>query len=569
MNPQREYQIKEPSRGPTALRAAAALSAPRPVPASRARGYVDSGYWDDRSLRDGIEAASSTRPDGIALMDESGPMTWAALASGISSGVRRLAASGVGPGRAAILMAGNTVEGVVAYHSLLRVGATAVLLDRRCGRRDLRIALDSLPVPVSAVLLPASEAPRLDGELGGVATIRLGELTGASRPTEAVPEWSEPDRNAVAVVLFTSGTTSRPKGVTHSLNTLTSGARNMAATTGAGESSVIYLVSPLTGITGVMQMHLAADCHSTLALDDAFEPERSLRRINDCGATILGGAPVIVERLVAVADSWGDRVGLRTLALGGTLLPRAFLERIAEQYGIDVIRVYGSSEAPNATGRLPGPNSAEQLIDDGALMPGTEVRVGSSEHPQEGLLRGPAVMLGYLDEAHNGEAYEGEWLRTGDLVDVTGGRLTVIGRLKEIVNRSGFKISLAEIDSALLDQPGIVECAAFGVPDQETGEHLAVAVVAGDGVDVTLDDVLGHLRAAGVATRKLPEQMVLWDERLPRTASGKVVRSRLTMDAPSKRSMFVARLRSRPGLPNVHPTAPGPNTAPNHPEEQA
>jgi acyl-CoA synthetase (AMP-forming)/AMP-acid ligase II len=569
MNQQGEEPITESWARPTGLRRpTTAVGVPRPVSASRARGYAAGGYWDDRSLPDGIEAAASRKPEGVALIDDRAEVTWAALAGRVAAGASRLADVGLGPGTAAILLAGNTLEGVVAYHSLLRVGATAVLLDRRCGARDLRLALDS--VPVSVVLLPPAEEQRLGGELGEQATIRLGELIRVTGPDGGVSRWREPDRHAPAVVLFTSGTTSRPKGVTHSLNTLTSGARNMAVTTGADESSVIYLVSPLTSITGVMQMHLAADCHSTLVLDDAFEPERSLNRINDCGATVLGGAPVIVERLIAVADARDDTgVALRTLALGGTLLPRAFLERVAQQYGIDVVRVYGSSEAPNATGRLPGSFSPEQLIDDGALMPGTEVRVGSSQHPQEGLLRGPGVMLGYLDEADNREAYEGEWLRSGDLVDVTEGRLTVIGRLKEIVNRNGFKISLSELDAALLGAPGIEEGAGFGVPDQDTGEHLAVAVVLQVGAQVTLETVLDHLGAQGLATRKLPEQMVIWDEPLPRTASGKVIRARLSMDAPSKRSMFGPRLRSMSITSSPEPTAPGRSAVPKHPEEQA
>jgi acyl-CoA synthetase (AMP-forming)/AMP-acid ligase II len=331
----------------------------------------------------------------------------------------------------------------------------------------------------------------------------------------------------------------------------------MAITTEAGESSVIYLVSPLTSITGVMQMHLAADCHSTLVLDDDFEPERSLDRINRCGATILGGAPVIVERLIAVADSRADpHVALRTLALGGTMLPRAFLERIMKRYGIDVIRVYGSSEAPNATGRLPGNDARRRLEDDGALMPGAEVRVGSLVHRQEGLLRGPGVMLGYLHEVDNDEAYEGEWFRSGDLIEVAGDRLTVIGRLKEIVNRNGFKVSLNEIDAALADFPGLKEWAGFGLPDRDTGEHLAVAVVPEAGVDVTLGDLLEHLRAGGLSTRKLPEEVVVWDEALPRTPSGKVVRSRLTMDASSKRSMLVERLQPGASSPSAGSRAP-------------
>jgi acyl-CoA synthetase (AMP-forming)/AMP-acid ligase II len=522
-----------------------AVSAHRPVPARRAESYVAGGFWDDRRLGDGIEATAAHRPDGTALMDDRGSvLTGAALAGRVAAAASRLAELGLGPGRAAVLVAGNTVEGVVAYHGLLRVGATAVLLDRRCGASDLRVALASTAARL--VILPRGEAGRLGPEVDPVERAGLEDIAAGGRPARRRLDWQEPDRNATAVVLFTSGTTSRPKGVTHSLNTLTSGARNMAATTGADHLSVIYLISPLTSITGVMQMHLAADCGATLVLDDAFEPEASLDRINGCGATILGGAPVIVERLVGVADARGDtRVALRTLALGGTMLPQAFLERIQTQYGIDVIRVYGSSEAPNATGRLPGEGSAGPLTDDGALMPGTEIRVGSSAHPQEGLLRGPGVMLGYLDEADNEEAYEDDWFRSGDLVEVTEGRLTVVGRLKEVVNRNGFKISLGEIDSALLDLPGSDECASFAVPDRDTGERLAVAVVARAGSEVTLGAVLEHLRARGLATRKLPEQLVVWDEPLPRTPSGKIVRTRLTMEASVKRSSFATRLRSR------------------------
>jgi acyl-CoA synthetase (AMP-forming)/AMP-acid ligase II len=190
-------------------------------------------------------------------------------------------------------------------------------------------------------------------------------------------------------------------------------------------------------------------------------------------------------------------------------------------------------------------------VDDGALMPGSEVRVGSRAHPQEGLLRGPGVMLGYLHEVDNDEAYEGEWFRSGDLVEVADDRLTVVGRLKEIVNRNGFKISLNEIDAALVEFPGLKEWAGFGLPDRETGEHLAVAVVPEDGVDVTLGDLLDHLRAGGLSTRKLPEEVVVWDEALPRTASGKVVRSRLTMDASSKRSMCVERLQTGAHSPSA------------------
>jgi len=509
------------------------------VAADRAARYRADGQWDDRGLADGIETAASRRPDTLAIADNERRLTYSELERSVAVGLSMLRSAGLESGRGAVIIAGNTVDAVVAYHALLRVGATIVVLDRRCGAADVRHALDVLSAAL--VVVPSGERERLVAGLT-LDVIRLEAFGAAS---EEVPQrqWSEPDRDAAAVVLFTSGTTSRPKGVLHSLNTLTAGATNMARITGADEGSVLYLVSPVTSITGVMQMHLAADMHATLVLDDQFEPDASLDRINSVGATLLGGAPVIAERLLRAAERRETRsVALRTLALGGAMLPRPLLELATDEYGIEIARVYGSSEAPNFTGSVPDDDRRHRLADDGALMPGSEVRVGSRNHQQEGVLRGPGVFLGYVDPEDNAAAFEGDWYRTGDLVEVHNGRLTVIGRLKEVVNRNGLKVSLNEIDAALAGLPGALEHAAFGMPDPSTGERLVVAVQPEHGARVTLEDVVGHLLGQGLARRKLPEELVIWDGPLPRTASGKVVRSRLVMEAPAKRSERAERL---------------------------
>ena len=158
------------------------------------------------------------------------------------------------------------------------------------------------------------------------------------------------------------------------------------------------------------------------------------------------------------------------------MLPRPLLEQATDAFGIEIARVYGSSEASCATGSVPEDDREHRLADDGVLMPGTEVRIGSANSPQEGLLRGPCVMLGYVDPDDDAAAFEDGWFRTGDLVEVHDGRLAVVGRLKEVVNRNGLKISLTEIDAALAAMPDLDEYACFAAPDPDTGERLALAV---------------------------------------------------------------------------------------------
>jgi len=422
---------------------------------------------------------------------------------------------------------------------LLRVGATMIALDRRSGASDVGFALEMLG-DAALVVLPSSEHDRLADALGDHPFVLLEALADNDRQDGA--HWTEPDRDEPRVILFTSGTTSQPKGVVHSLNTVTAGSNNMARITGADEHDVLFLVSPAMSSAGVTQMHLFADRHAALVLEDHFEPSSSLERLNAAGATLLGGAPVIAERLLRAAEASPQRhIALRALALGGAMLPRPLLEQATDAFGIEIARVYGSSEASCATGSVPEDDREHRLADDGVLMPGTEVRIGSANSLQEGLLRGPCVMLGYVDPDDDRAAFEDGWFRTGDLVEVHDGRLAVVGRLKEVVNRNGLKISLSEIDAALASMQDLDEYACYAVPDPDTGERLALAVRPVPGARVTLDDVVAYLAGAGTARRKLPEQLVTWDEPLPRTPSGKVVRSRLAMDAPGKPSEVVDR----------------------------
>ena len=516
------------------------LAATAPVPVDRAHRYREGGFWGGRSLRDGLERGAERDPDALAVADDERCLSRGELRDAVAGAVGELRHLGVEPDVGVVLVTGNTIEGLVAYHALLRVGATIVLLDRRAGTADVRDAVDVVGGRAVAVV-PSSERVRFDGVLEG-PVVDLVELT-RSHPSAPV-DWSEPGRDTPRVVLMTSGTTGRPKAVLHSLDTLTAGADNFAATSEVDERSVACLVSPLASITGVMQAHLMADRHGALVLEDRFDPAATLDRMERFGATLLGGAPVIAERLLVEAEAQGrSRIPLRTLALGGSMLPRPLLELATDRYGLDLARVYGSSEAPLFAGSLPTDDRERRLGDDGAPHPGNEIRVGSREHPSEGLLRGPCLFLGYADPSDTEAAFEDGWYRTGDLVEVHDGRITVTGRLKEVVDRNGLKVALAEIDAAVAGLAGVVEHASFGVADSETGERVALAVRLEPGSSITLDQVVAHAVAGGTARRKLPEELVVWDEPLPRTASGKIIRGQLAVASQGRPTQLAGRCR--------------------------
>jgi acyl-CoA synthetase (AMP-forming)/AMP-acid ligase II len=509
------------------------------IPEDVCATWVANGWWDDRLLRDGIEATAARTPDAIAVSDDSSRWTYAELEIGIAHAVGALRAHGVGGESAVLVIAPLTVPAVIAYQAILRSDGVAVMLDRRCGRADVLHAIEA--ADVTLVVTTPDLAERLDLSGVGVELLTFEEMLAEREPAR---DWTEPDPRRPIAVVFTSGTTSRPKGVVHSLNTLRSGARNMADVLQLTDRDVAFLSTPLASITGLVQVHLCLDNAAGLLLEDRFDPAASLARLRTEGATVLGGAPVIIEELFKQAQREAlTALPLRAISLGGAMIPRPTLELAVDGYGIVPVRIYGSSEVPCSTGTRPEDTGETRISDDGGCANGTEVRT-DGEIPGEILVRGPMRMLGYLDEADNEAAFEaGGWYRTGDLGRVESSRLTVTGRLKEIVSRKGLKISLAEIDEVTSRIPGVEEVVAFGVPDAETGERLVLAVRSETPAEVEFDSVIGWLTDAGLAKWKLPEQIVVWDGPFPRTASGKIQRRIVATDSVDRPTQVAPRLR--------------------------
>lgn len=520
------------------------LRCPVPTPRADAEEYRRAGWWHDQSLRAGLEAVADAEPGRPAVADNRGICTYGELRRRVERAVGALAAAGVGPGDPVLLVAPNRTASVVAFAALLRASAVAVALDRRCGAADVAHAVAATEPRL--VLAPAELAGPLRLGASGMAVADLDALDAGHRP---VDDWAEPDRSAPRIVLFTSGTTSRPKGVVHHLHSFTAGVANLGLAFGWTASDGPFLCSPLASITGLSQVQLSLG-GGHLVLEDEFSPQTSVERLERHGATLLGGAPVITELLLGEYQRQERATtSLRTIALGGSMIPPEVVTTAVRRFGIRCVRVYGSSEAPTHTASGAGGDRLEALpADEGVALGGGAVRVGSPAAPDEVLVKGPNLFQGYLETGDNRDAFDDGWYRTGDLGELTGpgGRLSIRGRLKEVVARKGVKISLAEIDEVLRGLPGLLEGAAFGVEDPETGERLAVALRVRSGRDggtLTYGEVCAHLRRAGVATGKLPEQVDLWTTPLPRTPSGKIQRRALASPPPDVRSDLAPRLQ--------------------------
>jgi acyl-CoA synthetase (AMP-forming)/AMP-acid ligase II len=456
--------------------------------------------------------------DAVALVDRRGVWTYAELDARAASIRGALVRRGVRRGDAVLVVTANERESAAAYLAVVGLGAVAVLSHVGAGASELAAAC-SATTPVLAVLSPPAEARGVDLP-DGLAVIPVVELDGA--PAPAAP----PDPDARRVIVFTSGTTSTPKGVVHSGRSLAAATACFQAMLQLTADDRLFVVSPLGSITGVLQaLELAPSVGAAAVLEHDFDDQRSLDLLLDGGGTAYGGPDVVLDRLLSAAERRGVDLPIRIAALGGTMLRTELIEKAERRFGIRVVRVYGSSEAPCSTGSRPDEPDEVRLADEGLPGPGVELRIGDGG---ELLVRGPHVLLGYVDPADEEGALVDGWFHTGDEASIVDGRLRITGRLKDVASRNGKKISLVEVDLAFAAASGIVGCAAFAVPDDRTGERVAVAVHLPDGATLDVAAVLDAMEGAGLARWKLPESVVRSERPLPVTPTGKVRRQALT-----------------------------------------
>ena len=505
-----------------------------PAPANlRARWRADS-IWTDETLIDRLTAA---RGDHLAVVDGDVRLSVAELRDRSARVAAGLAARGIRPGDVVAWQLPNWWEAVVLCWAIWRCGAVASPITPTLRSREVGFILRRSEARAVAVPRQFRDTDYLatlaeTNYQGDVIVVRDEPLP-EDEPTAPLPVTVD-DR---AVVLWTSGTTSDPKGVVHTHQSLRVEADTIAAAHAMRPGEALLLPMPITHVAGLTYgVLLPVTSEITAVLMDAWEPGHALDLLARERVAVMISTPVFMRTMIDhSAFARTDRSSVRLFSLGGAGVAPAMVREGEHAFDCWCKRTYGSTEYPTLTTGRAGDDPESDAQTDGCLIGAAELRIVDPQTladvtlgtAGELLARGPEMFSGYLDPALDADAFAADgWFRTGDLAVYDGEHLTIVDRIKDIIIRGGENISAQEVESALATHPAVGEAACVAYPDPVMGERICAYVIPRDGTAPTLEQLRKHLLDLGMARFKLPERLELRTA-LPRTASGKVQKAPL------------------------------------------
>ena len=493
-----------------------------------------------RALDDLVREAARRRPGATAFLSPSGARTWAQVDGDVDATARGLQGLGLEPGDRVAVQLGNTPPFPVVYFGALRAGLVVVPVNTGyTGEEVGHLLADS-----GARVLVTGRAGRAGAEdlRGALPALEHVVVAGVDGPgsLEALqvpggePVAGRAGGEDLAVLLYTSGTSGRPKGAMLSHRALLANLDQSAAIEPGAvmTDDVVLLVLPLFHVYGLnAALGMVARQAATGVLVERFDPVETLAELRRHEVTCLVGAPPMYVAWSMLPDL-GDALRTVRLALSGAApLPREVLHRVLDLTGHHVFEGYGLTEtAPVLTitlqSSVPKPDSI------GRPLPGVELRLldESGREVEEGdpgeiVVRGDNLFSGYWPDGADGPDADG-WWPTGDVAYADpDGDLFLVDRRRELVLVSGFNVYPREVEDVLLRHPDVREAAAIGVPHPYSGQSVKALVVPREGAQPTADELIAHC-ARSLARFKCPSAVELV-EGLPHSAIGKVSKARL------------------------------------------
>ncbi len=470
---------------------------------------------------------AATTPDRPALLWRDRQWTFAELAVAADRVARRLARLGVGRGDRVAVCASNRPELVVLVHAVSRLGAVLVPLNVRLMAEELVRQLDDAEPRV--VLVEAATAALARGWTGRIVDVDR-ELD--ALPEEPVALRREMELADVHTLVYTSGTTDRPKGVLLTYGNHWWNALGSQLNLGTVPVDRWILCLPLFHVGGLSILFRSVIGGFAVELHERFDPARVNEAIDD-GATLVSVVGTMLWRMLEERGGRPYPAHLRAVLLGGGPAPRPLLER-AVAARAPVLQTYGLTETASQLATLAPEDALRKLGSAGKPLYPNQLRVVRPDgtpaqpgEPGEIEVRGPVVTPGYWRQPERtAQAFRDGWFRTGDLgyLDEEG-YLYVLDRREDLVVTGGENVYPAEVEAVLLAHPAVRDAAVVGLPDIEWGQQVVAAVVLEGGSTVSERELMDWCRSR-LAGYKVP-RAIRFVSALPRTASGKLQRWRV------------------------------------------
>jgi long-chain acyl-CoA synthetase len=480
-----------------------------------------------------------------ALVEAGERIDYAALARSAERVAAHLSRLGIAPGDRVALYCGNEREFVFALLGTWWVGAIGVPINTREQRRELTFILNQcrakaivFDAALGDRLPPAEAAPalalRLSVGASAAATHRFDELL--ERPVDAVPR-ADPTEDETAVILYTSGTTGRPKGAMLTHLSLIHSVLHFRACMQLTEHDRSLLAVPASHVTGLVAIILTMlAVGGAVILMREFKAPTFLELAARKRMTHTLVVPAIYNLCLRQPDF--DRFDLsawRIGGFGGAPMPEGTIRALAERLPhLTLVNAYGATETTSPTTIMPIGLQAAHLDSVGAVVPCGDVRVmddSGHELPAgeagEIWIAGPMVVPGYWDDIEaTAREFSGGYWKSGDIGSIdANGFVRVFDRKKDLINRGGYKVYSAEVESALSLHPAVVESAVVAVPDPVLGEKILAHIVVRD-PNCSAEALRTHC-ARELADYKVPDFVALRTEPLPRNANGKLLKRAL------------------------------------------
>ena len=489
------------------------------------------------TLPDWLSARAANAPARIALVAGGRTWTFAQLDADVTRAARRLHDVGVRAGDRVATLLHDGVAGALLPHVALRLGAVLVPLNVRLGDAELAWQLDdAAPRVLVADARTVARAERAGRERSALVIVSAGEVivrdyTDAIRDDDARRELrTAHDADDVLAVIYTSGTTGRPKGAMLTVGNFWWSAIGSALNLGTHADDRWLACLPLFHVGGLSIILRSAIYGITAVVHDEFNAERVNAAIDDERVTIVSVVAVMLQRML---DARGDRPyppSLRCVLLGGGPAPRLLLDRCAA-LGVPVVQTYGLTETCSQLATLAPEEALRRPGSAGKALYPNELRINAVADDGAGeiLVRGPVVMAGYANQpdATRAAIVDG-WLHTGDIGRIDAdGYLYVLDRRDDLIVTGGENVYPAEVEAAIVSHPSIAEAGVVGIADDTWGQRVvAVVRLADAAADVDAAELASHCRER-IAGYKVPREICVVAEPLPRTASGKLRRSAL------------------------------------------